>query len=177
MSATTSRRSLAADFAPATTDSRSARLVGALPPRLPTEPPDCPVPPAAAIQETLPAAASPANQGSPDDVVRSVAVYLPPPLLARLREVARAEDLTYADVLCRAASNHIDTIASRFSRPAAPTTGMPTRIRAARPASPGVQTQLRLDGHQITWLDEAARQVGAPSRTALVVALLDEDLV
>lgn len=111
-----------------------------------------------------------------DDVVRSVAVYLPPPLLARLRHVARTEELTYADVLVRAAGNHIDTIATRFNpAPATVNPGMPARNRPCRP-TPGIQTQLRLDGHQIAWLDDAAQRVRAPSRTALVVALLDAEL-
>jgi hypothetical protein len=115
---------------------------------------------------------------SAEDVVRSVAVYLPPPLLARLRRAARTEDLTYADLLVRAADNHADAVAARFTpqRPARATTGgMPTRSPARR-TEPGMQTQLRLDGHQIAWLDEQTRRLGAPSRTALVVALLDADL-
>jgi hypothetical protein len=176
MSATISRRSLAADFAPAPAPSGShaTRLLDALPPRT-REHPGEPEPPAEPqIPATAPADV--ARPSSADDVVRGVAVYLPPSLLDRLRRHARAEDLTYADVLVRAAANHIDTIAARFARPPAPTTGgMPARNRPPKP-TPGVQTQLRLDGHQIAWLETAARRAGAPSRTALVVALLQEEL-
>lgn len=181
MSETTTRRSLAGAFAPPPA-ARSARLMEALPPRSqidqladaaeppapPLTPPRSPSPPPPTYPDHNPSTA--------DDVVRSVAVYLPPPLQARLRHVARTEELTYADVLVRAAANHIDTIATRFSPPPAPANpGMPARNRPCRP-TPGIQTQLRLDGHQIAWLDEAAQRVRAPSRTALVVALLDAEL-
>jgi hypothetical protein len=109
-------------------------------------------------------------------VVRSVAVYLPPDLHERLRRTARVEDLTYADLLVRAA-DHLATISSSFAAPApAPTgNGMPVRARPARPV-PGIQTQFRLDGHQLDWLDTQTRRLRAPSRSALVVALLDAAL-
>jgi len=48
---------------------------------------------------------------------------------------------------------------------------MPIRARRHHP-DPGVQVQIRLDGRQVTWLDEQAERLGAPSRTALVAALL-----
>lgn len=177
---TTTRRSLAAAFAPAPPAGRSARLMDALPPRPQIDQlddSDRPAPPVAPPRSPAPPADTcPDQPSSADDVVRSVAVYLPPPLLARLRHAARTEELTYADLLVRAAGNHVDTIATRFSPPSVPASpGMPTRNRPCRP-TPGIQTQLRLDGHQIAWLDEAAQRVRAPSRTALVVALLDEEL-
>lgn len=177
---TTTRRSLATAFAPAPPEGRSARLMEALPPRPQIDPLDAsepPAPPAAPPRSPLsPPDTYPDHLTTADDVVRSVAVYLPPPLLARLRHVARAEELTYADVLVRAAGNHLDTIATRFSPPPLPANpGMPARNRPCRP-TPGIQTQLRLDGHQIAWLDAAAQRVRAPSRTALVAALLDAEL-
>ena len=49
--------------------------------------------------------------------------------------------------------------------------GMPTRT-ARRQPEPGVQVQLRLDGHQLHWLDAQVTRLHAPSRTALVLALL-----
>lgn len=107
------------------------------------------------------------------DRVRNVAVYLPVELLERLRRTARSREITYADLLVEAASAHLDEVESALapvsSRAAG--TGMPSRTRRA--PRPGVQVQIRLDGHQVTWLDNQVARLGAPSRTALVVALLN----
>ena len=108
--------------------------------------------------------------------VRNVAVYLPVGLLERLRATRRSREVTYAELLVEAAAAHLDGVQSRF-RPASnpAVVGMPSR-GSKRLSEPGVQVQLRLDGHQLRWLDEQAARLGAPSRTALVAALLETHL-
>jgi hypothetical protein len=135
-----------------------------------------PVTEAALILDDDPQQQVPA-QGSADDVVRGVAVYLPPPLLARLKHIAHEQQVTYADVLVQAAHGHGHALAGRFvpTQPPAAAGGMPGRTRTVRTGG-GVQVQLRLDGHQIAWLDLTVRQTGAPSRSALVAVLLDAAL-
>jgi len=83
-----------------------------------------------------------------------VAVYLPMGLLDRFRRTARSREMTYSELLVEAA-------AARTGR---------------RTVEPGVQVQVRLDGHQVAWLDEQVARLGAPSRTSLVVALLSAHL-
>lgn len=119
----------------------------------------------------------PASHGvsSAADVVRSVAVYLPVEILERLRMTARSREMTYADLLVEAAATHLDEVAGSFVVPVRTGTGMPARVGRRTP-QPGVQVQLRLDGYQVAWLDEQAVRLGAPSRTALVVALLRQHL-
>ncbi len=108
--------------------------------------------------------------------VRNVAVYLPVSLLERLKATRRSREVTYAELLVEAAAAHLDGVQSRFGPVSAPVAvGMPSRKRKRLP-EPGVQVQLRLDGHQLRWLDEQAARLGAPSRTALVAALLETHL-
>lgn len=110
------------------------------------------------------------------DRVRNVAVYLPVNLLDRLKQTRRSRELTYADLLVEAAAAHVDSLESAF-RAAAPrvVSGMPSRALRRLP-EPGVQVQLRLDGRQLKWLDEQTIRLGAPSRTALVMALFNAHL-
>jgi len=125
-----------------------------------------------ALQHAGPAAASAA------DVVRGVAVYLPLEILERLRRTARSREMTYAELLVEAAAAHLTEIAAVFDVGAAAVSagsGMPSRA-SKRHSQPGVQVQLRLDGHQVAWLDAQADQLGAPSRSSLVVALFREHL-
>lgn len=109
--------------------------------------------------------------------VRNVAVYLPVDLLDRLKRTRRSRELTYADLLVEAAAAHLDTLESAFRSESAPvvSTAMPMRSRRRQP-EPGVQVQVRLDGYQVTWLDDQVRRLEAPSRTALVVRLLEAHL-
>lgn len=109
--------------------------------------------------------------------VRNVAVYLPVGLLDRLKRTRRSRDVTYADLLVEAAAAHLPDLERSFQTNAAPATatGMPVRSRR-RQAEPGVQVQLRLDGHQVAWLDEQVLRLKAPSRTALVARLLEAHL-
>jgi hypothetical protein len=48
---------------------------------------------------------------------------------------------------------------------------MPTRQRRVR-GTAGIQIQLRLDTNQRAWIDQKQLDVGAPSRSALVAAVL-----
>jgi hypothetical protein len=109
--------------------------------------------------------------------VRNVAVYLPVDLLERLKRTRRSRELTYADLLVEAAAAHLDDLEAVFhTQPPQPSpSGMPVRSRRRAP-EPSVQVQLRLDGYQLAWLEEQARRLGAPSRSALVVGLLQAHL-
>ncbi len=191
------RRSLAESFRPAaTTPDRAANLEGLLPPRATEHEPPIAAPPESAlviVRDQSPARAQrrgvsvdgPAVNSGPGarerrvpdpaaDTVRNVAVYLPLPLLERLRQTSRSRELTYADLLVEAAAAHLkDLTTATFVIATSPPagSGMPARARRRRP-DPGVQVQIRLDRRQVTWLDEQAERLGAPSRTALVVSLL-----
>ena len=187
MTSRPARRSLASAFRPEPSPtSRADALSGLLPPRLSkTEDSAALTGGAAAVPATgnahpasprlVPSAPSAGLELADADAdrVRNVAVYLPVELLERLRRTTRSREITYADLLVEAASAHLDEVGSALapvsSRAAG--TGMPSRTRRA--PRPGVQVQIRLDGHQVTWLDNQVARLGAPSRTALVVALLN----
>lgn len=117
------------------------------------------------------------SSGTAADVVRSVAVYLPMEVLERLRATAHSRQLTYADLLVEAAATHLSDVTPSFRRRPriVDNGGMPGRP-SRRVVDPAVQVQLRLDGHQVAWLDTQATELGAASRTALVVALLRRHL-
>lgn len=183
------RRSLAESFRPAAPQlDRGAALAGLLPPKPPIEAFGSPaVEPLTIVREPAPGEtrgsglpdAQPSEgqarleQPAPIDPgrVRNVAVYLPPELLERFRQTSRSREMTYADLLVEAAAAHLAGL--RFQSPASVVVGagMPARKTRGQP-HPGVQVQIRLDGHQVNWLDEQGSALGAPSRTALVVALL-----
>lgn len=185
------RRSMASAFAPEATDSdRSARLKGVLPPRTsrpgrPTTEPGEEGAESSHRRVRDGARAAPTagerplvtpDTSAPDlaaDVVRGVVVYLPVELMEKLRVTGRSRDMTYADLLVEAAAAHLDDVAETLAPPAlaSPSRGaMPGRATPQR-KQPGVQVALRLNGHQVAWLDAAALRLGAASRTALVVAL------
>lgn len=187
------RTSLAATFAPASTSparpappDRAGALAGLLPER--PQPaavgldrrPQHPADTGGAVDTDD--AVDIGSRGVPDrdgttprdlDRVRNVAIYLPLDLLERLRATARSREMTYAEVLSEAAGAHLEAVAGTLTPqpPPAPSGGMPTRARR-RTVEPGVQRQLRLDGHQLAWLDAQAKRLQAPSRNALVVSLL-----
>lgn len=129
------------------------------------------------VSEVVPASTS-VKQASPDpnlERVRNVAVYLPVELLDRLKRTRHSRELTYADLLVEAAAAHLEGLKAVFlgTGPSPGASGMPARSRPRRRiVEPGVQVQIRLDGHQLLWLDEQVQRLRAPSRTALVVALL-----
>ncbi len=198
MSKPAARRSLAGSFRIGATEAsptRASALVGLLPPRpveereddrvesrqeergRPSEPstlrpvtPTDQVPTSPQQEEQQPADGD--GAGLPDEAVRGVAVYLPVELLERLRRTARSRELTYSDLLVEAADAHLEEARASFASPTVrKVSGMPSR-QSRRTREPGVQVQLRLDGHQVRWLEEQVAALGAPSRTALVVALL-----
>lgn len=106
-------------------------------------------------------------------LVRNVAVYVPLDLLTRLRQTSRSRELTYAELVVEAAEAHLDEMATAFVQGQGHSTrsGMPVRPIRQR-SDPGVQVQIRLDGHQVAWLDQQVERLGAPSRSALVAGLL-----
>ena len=206
MTSRPARRSLAEAFQPAValSSDRAGSLGGLLPPRTAEDPP--PLPPAAGQESSLavvrdgpkePGARSSPPSGDASasrrqskrpppalldeldlDLVRNVAVYLPLDLLDRFRRTARSRELTYADLVVEATAVHLDEVQGCFA-PAEGSReggeGMPTRPPRRR-AEPAVQVQVRLDGHQVAWLDGQAERFGAPSRSALVAALLQAHL-
>lgn len=200
MSTRPARRSLAQAFSPA--PDRASGLGDLLPPRAPARgvasAPAAPAPLTAVPDDAergmrapgLAASSSagrpgagPGHVGDPGDLaqVRNVAVYLPVALLERLKRTRRSRELTYADLLVEAAAAHLDDLddldGSAFHADSGPTVsgGMPVRSRRRQP-EPGVQVQIRLNGFQVTWLDEQVSRLGAPSRTALVARLLEAHL-
>lgn len=106
-------------------------------------------------------------------VVSNTAVYLPVPVLSRLKEARAKRKLTYTDLLIDAFDELEDEqiLVALGAKPR--TGGMPRRHRAPTRGQGGVQVQLRLDQEQRAWLDDRVEQYGAPSRSALVAAVFD----
>lgn len=106
-------------------------------------------------------------------VVSNTAVYLPVPVLSRLKEARAKRKLTYTDLLIDAFDELEDEqiLVALGAKPR--TGGMPRRHRAPARGQGGVQVQLRLDQEQRAWLDGRVEQYGAPSRSALVAAVFD----
>jgi outer membrane biosynthesis protein TonB len=104
--------------------------------------------------------------------LRNVGVYLPPALLAEVKDAVYQERTTYADLLIDAFEAVDDEqIAGEFTPEMTQTSsGMPRRAPRKR-GEAGIQIQLRLDGLQVAWLDEKVTEFDAPSRSALVSAV------
>jgi hypothetical protein len=104
--------------------------------------------------------------------LRNVGVYLPPALLAQVKDAVYRERTTYADLLIDAFEAVDDNqIAKEFTPETTLTSsGMPRRAPRKR-GEAGIQIQLRLDGLQVAWLDEKVTEFEAPSRSALVSAV------
>jgi hypothetical protein len=202
MTSRPARKSLAGAFQPATSGSdRAESLTGLLPPRpaenrRPEPPPPRAADGALAVVPDSPTVREPdssrhqggstslarrSKQPEPATVepdralVRNVAVYLPVDLLERLRRTSRSRELTYAELVVEASEAHLDEVAARFTsgqrQQETSGVGMPARHGRQR-SEPGVQVQIRLDGHQVAWLDSQVQLLRAPSRSALVAALL-----
>jgi hypothetical protein len=103
--------------------------------------------------------------------LRNVGVYLPPALLAQVKDAVYQERTTYADLLIDAFESVDDKqIAKEFtSETRLTSSGIPRRAPRKR-GEAGIQIQLRLDGLQVAWLDEKVAEFDAPSRSALVAA-------
>ncbi|UKA73424.1 hypothetical protein [Arthrobacter sp. FW306-06-A] len=105
--------------------------------------------------------------------LRNVGVYLPPALLAQVKDAVYQERTTYADLLIDAFEAVDDNQITKEFTPETTLTssGMPRRAPRKR-GEAGIQIQLRLDGLQVAWLDEKVAEFDAPSRSALVSAVL-----
>lgn len=131
---------------------------------------------AEAASRQHPAGKKAANTTKASDLVpgalRNVGVYLPPALLAEVKNAVYQERTTYADLLIDAFEAVDDEdIAKQFTPETILTSsGMPRRAPRKR-GEAGIQIQLRLDGLQIAWLDEKVTELDAPSRSALVSAV------
>lgn len=103
--------------------------------------------------------------------LRNVGVYLAPDLLDTVKETIHSQRTTYADLLLDAFDAvPAETIAHEFKAEYVPSSsGMPRRIPRRR-GEAGIQIQVRLDGHQVKWLDDKVVEFNAPSRSALVSA-------
>ena len=123
-----------------------------------------------------PTAKKPANAAKASELVpgalRNVGVYLPPALLAQVKDAVYQERTTYADLLIDAFEAVDDKqIAEEFTpKTTLTSSGMPRRAPRKR-GEAGIQIQLRLDGLQVAWLDEKVTEFDAPSRSALVSAV------
>ena len=123
-----------------------------------------PAPPTAA------APASAAGTSSP----KNVTVYLPTATASALRQRAKSAELTLAEVVAQAFGGvSAEELRSALNpaEPQAPAGGMPVRAKR-HPKGGGVQVQLRLDDAQRTWIDNKVDELDAPSRTALIAAVL-----
>lgn len=124
-----------------------------------------------------PAAKKAANATKASELVpgalRNVGVYLPPALLAQVKDAVYQQRTTYADLLIDAFEAVDDKqIAKEFiPEPTLTSSGMPRRAPRKR-GEAGIQIQLRLDGLQVAWLDEKVIEFDAPSRSALVSTVL-----
>jgi hypothetical protein len=120
-----------------------------------------------------PGAKKPASQ-TVAGPARNVAVYLPPATLDAVKAKAREEQTTYSDLLVDA-FDAVDPedIARAFNVDAEAATAsvMPRRVRRPR-GTAGIQIQLRLDEHQVEWLDVQVTRYQASSRSALVSTVL-----
>lgn len=126
-----------------------------------------------AVTRQQPAAKKAANATKASELVpgalRNVGVYLPPALLAQVKDAVYQERTTYADLLIDAFEAVDDEqIAKEFAPETTLTSsGMPRRAPRKR-GEAGIQIQLRLDGLQVAWLDEKVTEFDAPSRSGLV---------
>ena len=140
------------------------------------EPAPTPVKAQKASTRQQPAAKRAANAAKASELVpgalRNVGVYLPPALLAQVKDAVYQKRTTYAELLVDAFEAVDDTqIAKEFAPDTILTSsGMPRRAPRKR-GEAGIQIQLRLDGLQVAWLDEKVTEFDAPSRSALVSAV------
>ncbi|VWX51480.1 conserved hypothetical protein [Micrococcus luteus] len=105
-------------------------------------------------------------------VVSNVAIYLPAPVLDRLKRERGRRKMTYTDLLVMAFDelSQEQLLEALGYKPQG--SGMPRRRGAGR-GQGGIQVQLRLDQLQRSWLDQQVQALGAPSRSALVAAVFD----
>ena len=116
---------------------------------------------------------APSSTPEVDLVVSNVAVYLPVPVLDRLKASRAKLKRTYTDLLIDAFDELADAQILEALGATPRSGGMPRRHRGPARGQGGVQVQLRLDQEQRDWLDERVKEYGAPSRSALVAAVFD----
>lgn len=178
---TNQRRSLAADFGKAR---RGAGLGDRLPKIDRSAAPDDHVDTAAEPHESTvadPAAETGATtpsrpkrgRGRPRTRTRNATVYLEDEVADALTDHSRQQRRTYAAITVQA-FNTIDGIERLFEPSYTPDTGgMPETPRAiGRAGGPTTMINLRLTDEQLAWLENEVDRVGAPSRSALVNAVL-----
>ena len=192
------RRRLGAKFAPpAPVDRATGLRTGRLPTK-PTARPDVVEPLAPAIVEEPPAArarsqrngessrtATDAGTGSDQQpeapTTRAVVVYVAHSVHQALRARARADELTYADLVLDAVETQLDRLSERWrpTPPTKPAGAVFTRAQPKRPrrAEPAVQVLLRLAGEDADELDGLAARLHAPSRSAFVSEALRLNLM
>ncbi|MGW3946311.1 hypothetical protein ACWEBH_09215 [Micrococcus endophyticus] len=121
--------------------------------------------------EAAPAAAPSVLQDA-DLVVSNVAIYLPAPVLDRLKRERGRRKMPYTDLLITAFDelSREQLLEALGYKPQG--SGMPRRRGTGR-GQGGIQVQLRLDQLQRSWLDEQVQALGALSRSALVAAVYD----
>ena len=107
--------------------------------------------------------------------VHNVAVYLPVALRDQVRERARQRGLTITDLVEEAFAQHGANYHELTAAPVHRPGSMPTRSSQRR-GHGTIQIQLRLDDRQHEWLDTQVERHGAPSRSALVSAVLSRHL-
>lgn len=107
--------------------------------------------------------------------VHNVAVYLPVALRNEVRDRARQRGLTITDLVEEAFAQHGSNYNELTAQPVHRPGSMPTRASARR-GHGTIQIQLRLDDRQHQWLDTQVQRHGAPSRSALVSAVLSRHL-
>jgi len=107
--------------------------------------------------------------------VHNVAVYLPVALRNQVRDRARQRGLTITDLVEEAFAQHGANYHELTAAPVHRPGSMPTRSSQRR-GHGTIQIQLRLDDRQHEWLDAQVERHGAPSRSALVSALLSRHL-
>lgn len=172
---------------------RAAGLTGLLPATRPLRATNVPSPAEASNEDATTVSDAPATASRPvvagsgqrpsvvkprlseqANIVSNVAVYLEPDLLDLVRQRRRVTEVSYDQLVVDAFAAVGDDELARVFRPApgmTSTNGMPTRQRRVR-GTAGIQIQLRLDTNQRAWVDQKQHDVGAPSRSALVAAVL-----
>ena len=127
--------------------------------------------PSAVVLENAPEIRIEATPGT----VHNVAVYLPVALRNEVRDRARQRGLTITDLVEEAFAQHGSNYHELTAQPVHRPGSMPTRA-VGRRGHGTIQTQLRLDDRQHEWLDTQVQRHGAPSRSALVSAVLSRHL-
>ena len=170
---TTRRRNLAAAFAP--TEERPSRTAGLgdlLPLRAGDQATSQPEQPVARTAEAAEGAVrSPATSG-----LRGVAVYLDEDTVTWLRSTATSSGGTYSEVVLDAFERQAGQFDALLADPApqqpAGALFRPRRRRTTAGPKPKVQVQLRLTADELAVIDNLVEKHRAPSRTALVSAVL-----